>query len=146
MNNNSAKKEGRFLNALVYLIVIITIAMTAPLIIKFAGDYSNSRTAAPNNKEVVNEINSKNRKYAVSENTVDISWLESEEFDGLELELIKAKVADGGDALLFCSSQAEIPRKKIPAATAKQKQKQKQKLKLKRKQSLKTLRRNTKPC
>lgn len=102
---NRQKKESRFFNALVYFIVIITVAMISPLVYKFADDYSNSRISSQGSKEVVKENLSKNRKYTVVENTIDISGLKNTEFGALNL--ITAKVMDSKDILLFCSSRVE---------------------------------------
>ena len=106
MNGSQQNTESRLLNALVYIIVIITVAMITPLVYKFADDYSNSRTSNQSNKEVVRDNSSKNRKYTVAENTIDISGLKDAEYD--ILDLITAKITDDKNIILFCSSLNEI--------------------------------------
>ena len=104
-HNKRAKKEkeNKFLDALVYFIVIITMVMISPLIYKFANDYTNNRTSAPGDNEIVSERNLKSRKYTVSENAVDLAVLRNTEFGNLSL--ITAKIADSGDVIFFCSSR-----------------------------------------
>ncbi|MCL1857812.1 MAG: hypothetical protein FWF92_01085 [Oscillospiraceae bacterium] len=111
-SSNSKKTESKFLNAIIYFIVIITVAMVAPLVYKFADDYSNSRISSQGSKEIVNEKNTKIRKYTIVENTINISGLRDTESGALNL--ITAKITDSGDIILFCSSRVEITPPVIP--------------------------------
>lgn len=106
--NNQQKKENesRFFNALVYIIVIITVAMIAPLVYKFADEYSNSMISTQKDKEVIKETAPKNRKYTVADNTIDLSGLRNTEFG--TLSLVTAKITDDRNIILFCSSRIEI--------------------------------------
>jgi len=105
-NNSSSNTENKLLNALIYIIVIITVAMIAPLIYRFADYYSNSRISTQDNNIIVNEKSTKNRKYTVVENTIDISGLRTTEFG--VLNLVMPKITDNGDIILFCSALNEI--------------------------------------
>jgi len=101
--HKKVKKESKFLDALVYFIVVITIAMIAPLVYKFADDYANNRISALGDKEIAIEKSMKNRKYTFVENTVDLSRLRNTEFGALNF--IAAKVTNEGDVVMFCSSR-----------------------------------------
>ena len=103
--NDRGKKESGFLNALVYFIVVITVAMIAPLVYKFADSYSNSIISNTDDKKVVGDKNTQNRKYSVVEKTIDISGLKNTDYGSLEL--ITAKIMDSGDIVLFCSARIE---------------------------------------
>jgi hypothetical protein len=101
------QKENKFLNALVYFIMIATVVMIAPLVYKLADEYWGNRTPNAGDGELASERTARNRRYTVIENTIDLSGLGNTGFGALGL--ITAKITDGGELILFCSGRAETP-------------------------------------
>lgn len=99
------KRENRIFNGLVYFIIITTFITVAPLAYKFAESYFALNLSAGGNEKIMSERTAKNKKYNITENTVDISALKSTEFGALFPAA--AKITDSGEIILLCSGQIE---------------------------------------
>lgn len=102
---NKYKKENKIYDALVYIIMLATLLMIAPLIYRLANDYSLNSPPVSNEGENTNERVLRNRKYTVTERQVDYSELKDTEFGALYL--ISAKITDNGEVIMFCESPSE---------------------------------------
>ncbi|MCL2813114.1 MAG: hypothetical protein FWD23_00790 [Oscillospiraceae bacterium] len=105
MQDSENKTENRIIGVLVYVIVITTALMLAPLIYELAENYSYDKISISGEKVAAGEKITKNKNYTVLENTIDISELKNTEFG--PLTLITAKILNSGDLVLFCSYQVE---------------------------------------
>lgn len=106
MRDFENRTENRIIGVLVYVIVITTALMLAPLVYELAENYSYDKISASGEKVAAGEKITKNKNYTVVENTIDISGLKNTEFGALTL--ITAKILNSGDLVLFCSYRAEI--------------------------------------
>lgn len=98
--------DNGLLNALVYIVIIMTVLMTAPLVYKLADYIYVSGISSSGDKESSGEKITKHKNYSVTENPIDISELRNTEFG--RLGIVSAKITDGGDIILFCSARIEI--------------------------------------
>ena len=106
---NNYRKENKIPDAIMYIIIIVTIIMLAPLIYRFAGNYNFNPQAGFNEGESSGERALRNirnrRRYTVTEKQVDISSLRDTDFG--RLDLIAAKVTDSGSVIMFFDSPFE---------------------------------------
>ena len=104
---NKYKKENKITDALVYIIIIVTLFMTAPLIYRMASHYNLNSPAALNEGENPGErISRIRRRYTVAPPIqVDISELRNTEHG--RLNLIAAQITDSGHVIMFCNSPSE---------------------------------------
>ena len=102
---NNYKKENKILDALIYIIMIATLIMLAPLIARFANNYSLNSPVVLNEGESISERVTRNRRYTVTETKININALKYTEFGALNL--MSAKIADCGTVIMFCESPLE---------------------------------------
>ena len=102
---NDYKKEYKIFDTLVYIIMIATLIMIAPLIYRAANSYSFSSPAVTGENENAAERPG-NRRYTVMQTEIDISKLKETDFGALNI--LSAKITDGGAVIMFCESPSEI--------------------------------------
>ena len=101
--------ENKIVGALVYVIVIVTVVMVAPLIYELAENYSSDKKALTAGESAApGEKVTKNKNYTAVENTIDISGLKNTGTEFGALTPVAAKVTNRGDVILFCSYLAVL--------------------------------------
>ena len=102
---NNYNKQNKLLDAFLYIIMIATLIMLAPLIARLADSYSFNSPVALNEGENTGERAVRNRKYTVNETYVNISQLKYTDYGALNL--LSAKITDGGKIIMFCESPSD---------------------------------------
>ena len=102
MNN---KNENKILDALVYIIMIATLLMLAPLVYRLAVNYNFNSPAVASGENPAEGAVWRNRRYTVTETIVNLAELEDTEHG--TLNLIAARITDCGTVIIFCESPSE---------------------------------------